>query len=77
MIIRIEPELKEKFNRLARMEDKNTSQKISELVYAYTTKNDPVAIIDALWSRIPKKVKDKGFTEDDIGRAIRQVRNPR
>jgi len=74
MIIRIEPEKKEKLTRLARLEGKTTSQKIRELVENYIQERDIGAYIDDLWDRTGRKLKAGGVTLSDIDRAIRDSR---
>ncbi len=74
MIIRIDKETKDKFNRIARMEGKTSSEKIRELVNTYIADNDLSSVVDDLWSRISKKIKMKGFKEEDIDTVIKEVR---
>ncbi len=66
MIIRIEPEKKEKLTRLARLEGKTTSQKVRELVENYIQERDIGAYIDDLWDRTGAKLTDGGVTTSDI-----------
>ncbi len=74
MIIRIDKETKDKFNRIARMEGKTSSEKVRELVNTYIADNDLSSVVDDLWSRISKKIKMKGFKEEDIDTVIKEVR---
>lgn len=74
MIVRIEPETKEKLTRLARLEGKTTSQKIRELVDNYIQDRDISSYIDDLWDRTGRKLKAGGVTSADIGRAIKNSR---
>jgi predicted DNA-binding protein len=74
MIIRIEPETKEKLTRLARLEGKTTSQKIRELVENYIQERDIGAYIDDLWERTGNKLKIRGVSTSDISRAVRDSR---
>jgi macrodomain Ter protein organizer (MatP/YcbG family) len=77
MIIRIDPEVKVKLSKLARMEGKTTSQMVRELIEDYTRDRDIGAYIDDLWDRIGGKLKSKGVGQRDIDRAIREVRRSR
>jgi len=74
LIFRINKETKDKFYKIARMEGKTASDKIRELVNTYIAENDISSIIDDLWERISKKIKEKGFKEKDIDTAIKKVR---
>lgn len=75
MIIRIDPNLKEKANRLAKKEGKNLSELVRELLENYTKERDMSAYIDNLWERISEKLKEKNITPADIEEAIKQVRS--
>lgn len=74
MIIRMNPELKDKLNKLARTEGKTTSQMVRELIEDYIKEHDISSYIDNLWGRVGKKLKSKGVTSTDISRAIKDVR---
>ncbi|TAN63762.1 ribbon-helix-helix protein, CopG family [bacterium] len=77
MIIRMNPELKDKLNKLARTEGKTTSQMVRELIEDYIKEHDISSYIDNLWGRVGKKLKSKGFTSADVSRAIKDVRKGR
>jgi len=77
MIIRIAPEVKEKFNRLARIEGKTTSQMVREMIEDYIKERDIGTYIDDLWSRIGGKLKSRGIKQKDIDRSIKEVRRSR
>lgn len=77
MIIRIEPELKEKISRIARMEGKTTSQMIRELIETYIKERDIETYIDDLWDRIGKRLRSKGIKLGDVEKAIAEVRRKR
>lgn len=74
MIIRLDDELKEKVNRLAKAEGKNASIIVRELLENYVRDRDISAYIDDLWSRAGAKLKTKGAKPEDIERAIRDAR---
>jgi predicted DNA-binding protein len=74
IIIRIDPELKKKASHLAKTEGKNLSEVIRELLEDYIKTRDISAYIDDLWNRIGEKMKEKGYTENDIDSIIREVR---
>ncbi len=77
MIIRMDPELKDKLNRLARTEGKTTSQMVRELIENYINEHDISSYIDNLWGRVGKKLKSKGVTPTSIDKAIKDVRKKR
>jgi hypothetical protein len=74
MIIRIDPEVKVKLSKLARVEGKTSSQMVRELIEGYIKERDIGVYIDDLWSRIGGKLRSKGVRQRGIGRAIREVR---
>lgn len=74
MIVRIEPDLKNKVNRFAKAEGKTTSEVVRELLEDYVRCRDIGAYIDDLWDRIGKKLKPKRVGPDGIQRIIKEVR---
>ncbi|MBM4135896.1 MAG: ribbon-helix-helix protein, CopG family [Nitrospira sp.] len=74
MIIRIDPEVKDRLNKLARVEGKTTSKMVRELIEDYIKERDISAYIDDLWNRIGEKLRAKGIKSRDIDEAIKAVR---
>ncbi|OCC14198.1 hypothetical protein DBT_2403 [Dissulfuribacter thermophilus] len=74
VIVRIDPDLKNKVSRLAKAEGKNVSEIIRELLESYVKNRDIGQYIDELWERIGTKIKKHGFSKDDIDSIIHQVR---
>lgn len=74
MIIRIDPETKEKLDKIARMEGKTTSQAVRELIETYIKERDIESYIDDLWNRVGKKLKKKGVKPETLEKAITDVR---
>jgi len=74
MIVRIDEETKDKFFKIVRMEGKSASKKIREMVESYVSKNDFSAVVDDLWSKISKKIEERGYKKKDIDTAIEEVR---
>ncbi len=70
MVLKIDPELKEKVSRLARTEGKTLSQVVRELLEEYVRNRDMTGYIDDLWNRIGTKLKDRGVTEEEVFRVI-------
>jgi predicted DNA-binding protein len=77
MIVRIDPEVKERFNKLVRMEGKTSSQMVRELIENYIKDRDIGTYVDDLWDRIGGKLKSKGVRQRDIGKTIKEVRRSR
>ncbi len=75
MLIRIDPEIKNKLNQLARNQGKNTSQMLREIIEDYIRDRDISGYIDDLWNRIGQKLKKKNIKPGDIKTAIKQVRS--
>lgn len=74
MIIRLEPDLKNKVTRLAKAEGKNLSELVRELLEKYTKERDMSSYIDDLWDRIGDNFTRDGISESDIEAAIKQAR---
>ena len=74
MIVRINPELKNKVNRLAKAEGKSISQVVRELLEDYVKNRDIGRYVDTLWQRIGGKLAARKIGPDDIQKAIRDVR---
>ena len=74
MIVRIDPDLKAKVNSFAKMEGKNVSEIVRELLEEYVKNRDIDAYIDNLWERISGKLVSRGFAPKDVKRVIRDVR---
>jgi predicted DNA-binding protein len=74
MIIRVEPTLKNKVSQLAKAEGKNLSELVRELLVKYTKERDMSAHIDNIWDRIGQNFLKNNISENDIEKAIKQVR---
>lgn len=74
MIIRIDNEVKNRLNKLARLEGKTTSEMVRELIEERIKERDIGAYIDDLWNRIGKKLASKGVTPATINKAIKASR---
>ncbi len=74
MIIRIDNEVKNRLNKLARIEGKTTSEMVRGLIEEYIKEHDIGSYIDDLWNRTGKKLKAKGVTPAAIESAIRASR---
>lgn len=74
MIVRIDPELKTKVNRLAKAEGKNVSEVIRELLEGYVRNRDIGSYIDDLWGRIGTQLTARGGRPADIQRIVKETR---
>jgi predicted DNA-binding protein len=77
MVIRIDEETKERFQRVSRMEGKTASEKMRELIENYVRKADLSQVVDDLWQRIGTKARKSGVSEEDVDRIIRETRTSR
>ena len=77
MIIRMDPEVKDRFNKLARVEGKTTSQMVRELIEGYIKERDIGVYVDDLWGRIGGKLRSKGMKQGDVNKAIKEARKSR
>lgn len=75
MIVRVEPGLKNKASQLAKTEGKNLSELVRGLLVKYIKERDMGVYIDTLWDRIGQNLSQKGVSESDIEKAIKQVRS--
>jgi predicted DNA-binding protein len=76
IVIRIDPEVKERFSKLARMGGKTPGQMARELIEDYIKGQDIGTYIDDLWSRIGITLKSKGKKQGDIRSVVKKIRKP-
>ncbi|HDM10260.1 MAG: CopG family transcriptional regulator [Deltaproteobacteria bacterium] len=74
MIIRIDPELKDRVGALAKAEGKTMSEVVRELLKEYIRQRDISGYIDDLWDRIGTRMRRKGVDRSRVNKAISQVR---
>ena len=74
MIVRIDPELKNKVNSLAKAERKSVSEVVRELLEDYVKNRDIGLYIDDLWQRIGNKLISRKVGPKEIHNAIKEVR---
>ena len=74
MIVRVEPDLKNRVAQLAKTEGKNLSELVRELLVKYTKERDMSSHIDDLWARIGDGFVQNDITQDDVEESIREVR---
>lgn len=74
MIIRIDPDLKEKLSKIARREGKTASQAVREMVENYVKDRDIAAYIKQLWGDIGQELKKSGYKQKDVADVVKRVR---
>jgi len=74
MMIRIDADLKRRFDRLAKAEGKTTSLMVRELIGQYVKDRDIGAYIDGLWNRIGTKLTARRVRPAAVKRAIAEAR---
>ena len=74
MIVRIDPELKNKVNSIAKTEGKSVSAVVRELLEDYVKNRDIGLYIDDLWQRIGDKLISRKIGTKEIQSAIKEVR---
>jgi predicted DNA-binding protein len=74
LIVRLDPDQKSRFQKLAKNEGKSSSEVVRNLIEAYIQERDIKGAIDDLWNRIGTDLKQKGVTPKDVNQAIRDVR---
>jgi predicted DNA-binding protein len=74
MIVRIDPNLKDKVNNLAKAEGKSVSEVVRELLEEYVKNRDIGQYVDDLWERIGSKLTSRGIRPKEIQKVIQKVR---
>jgi len=74
ILIRVDKELKDHFQRLSRIEQKSVNEKIRELIEEYVREHDMEAAMKRLWDEIGQSLKRKGYRTSDVDKMIRKVR---
>ncbi len=74
LTVRIDDDLKDHLQNLARQEGKSTSDVVRGLVRRYVQDRDRGAALQALWDRMQKNAEEAGAGPEDVNQAIRAVR---
>ena len=75
MIVRIDPDLKNRVNAFAKAEGRSVSEVVRELLEEYVKNRDIGSYIDDLWGRIGGKLESRGVGYKEVRKAIREVRS--
>jgi predicted DNA-binding protein len=77
VLIRVDQELKDKFRRLSRTEQKSVNEKVRELMEEYVKEHDMEAAMRSLWDEIGQSLRKKGYKASDVNKMIKRVRTGR
>jgi predicted DNA-binding protein len=77
VLIRVDKELKDKFQRLSRTEQKSVNEKVRELMEEYVKEHDMGAAMRSLWDEIGQSLRKKGYKASDVRKMIKEVRTGR
>ena len=77
VLIRVDKELKDRFQRLSRTEQKSINEKVRELMEEYVKEHDMEAAMKSLWDEIGQSLKKKGYKRSDVSKMIKDVRTGR
>jgi len=77
ILIRVDKELKDKFRRLSRTEQKSVNEKLRELMEEYVKDHDMEAAMRSLWDEIGQSLRKKGYKASDVNKMIKEVRTGR
>ncbi len=75
ILVRVDKELKDKFQRLSGTERKSVNEKVRELMEEYVREHSMESAMKNLWDEVGHSMKKKGYKESDIDKMIRKVRS--
>lgn len=74
LTVRIDGDLKEHLDTLARQEGKSTSDIVRMLLRQYVHERDRSTFLEHLWDRMQQRAEGAGMRREDVARAISKVR---
>ena len=74
LIVRIDADLKKRFQALSRREGKSMSEKITGLIGEFVSSNDFSARVDRVWGKIGSELREKGLGPKDVEKVIKETR---
>lgn len=77
VLIRVDKELKDKFRRISRTEQKSVNEKVRELMEEYVKEHDMEAAMRSLWDEIGQSLRKKGYKATDVNKIVKEVRSGR
>lgn len=75
ILVRIDKDIKEKFQQLSRFEHKSVNEKLRELMKEYVEEHNIETAMKGLWSEIGVSLKKKGYKVSDVEKTVRKVRS--
>ncbi|HXW68032.1 MAG TPA: hypothetical protein VEJ88_00370 [Dissulfurispiraceae bacterium] len=75
ILVRLDKELKDKFQRLSGIERKSVNEKVRELMEEYVREHSMESTMKNLWDEIGRSMKNKGHKGADVARMIKKVRS--
>lgn len=75
VLVRVDKDIKDKFQRLSRFEHKSVNEKLRELMKEYVEEHNIEVTMKGLWSEIGGSLKKKGFKVSDVEKTVRKVRS--
>jgi hypothetical protein len=75
ILVRVDKELKDKFQRLSGTERKSVNEKLRELMEEYVREHSLEPSMKTLWDEVGQSLKKKGYKESDVKKMIRKVRS--
>ncbi|MGO8988067.1 MAG: hypothetical protein ACLQGU_22200 [bacterium] len=77
ILIRVDKELKDKFRRLSRAEQKSVNGKVRELMEEYVKDHSMEGAMRSLWDEIGQSLKKKRYKASDVKKKVTEVRSGR
>ncbi len=74
LIVRIDEDLKKRFKRTSMREGKSMSDKVISLINDYVSQNDFYLLVDRVWEKIGKDLREKGYSQNSMEEVIKEVR---
>jgi len=74
LTVRIDDDLKDHLQNLARQEGKSTSDVVRSFIQRYVQDRDRGAALEVLWKRMRQRVEEAGASPKDVEGAIESVR---
>jgi hypothetical protein len=74
LIVRIDADLKKRFQALSRREGKSMSEKVTGLIGEFVSSNDFSARVDRVWGKIEGELREKGLGPEEVYKAVAETR---
>lgn len=74
ILVRVDKDIKDKFQRQSRFEQKSVNEKIRELMEEYVREHSIEDAMKSLWDEMGESLRKKGYRESDVEKTIKKVR---